>query len=255
MPFQTRFLWIYLCKTGLVVVMAVATMSQSAVSATITVLGTDLTTANEWRSTSIAKTAVYDPNGDGAYGSDGYYVAYGRAAPEWSTPALIHSSLPSYVENVTVNPNISSYWYHGYPKLDDPSQPIGRVVKPPPPANMGLWNCVSNDTVDFFTIVLRRRATFVLTVIVGTNTTLESNSSAIMVRSSDGHSQSIRMRWSGHPDYAFFRLSGKETETFTVSLAGGGLAASSSGIAFETCSPEPATTLMLLPVARNAPTN
>jgi hypothetical protein len=52
-----------------------AIAASTAQAATIAFLGSDTTTNTEWRSTNTAKNALFDPNGDNAYGNDGYLIA------------------------------------------------------------------------------------------------------------------------------------------------------------------------------------
>jgi hypothetical protein len=227
----------------LVVSALVALLAETALATVVrnvTYLGTDSTTSGAWRSTDVAKTATFDYDRDNAYGSDGYYVAYGMSA--WTNPADVSSALPSYIESVTVDSALSSYGYEGYPKIDNPEETIGAGVADLP--STGIWNMVTSSQHDFFKIKLTTDKTFILTTILGTNTAGASQATAVTVAGT-GVSDSASYSWSGHPDYAFFNISGLAGDEFTVSLTPGSTAASTSGIAFEASAPlstpEPAT--------------
>jgi len=227
-------------SVSLVVVLTlVAVSAESALAATISYLGIDTTTGDAWRSTDTVKNVVTgaDPNGDNAYGSDGYYVAC-RASGGGAINIM--SSLPSsYIQSVTAGR--SSWAAAYYAQLDDPSQAIGPNV-----ANLpitGLWYADSTGYNDFFTVTLEKDASFVLTTILGTSPSPGYAATGIRVTCSDSVTESASIAvGDGVPAYAFFKLSGAAGQTFTIALTGGSGVGASSGIAFESVPvPEPGT--------------
>jgi hypothetical protein len=235
-----------------VVLASVAWLAPMAPAATIGYLGLDSTTGAAWRSTSTTKTAAYDPDGDGVYGSDGYYIAGGN----WRE---IKSALPDYIGSVTAahtGETDGTYYAtgadsapNGYGSLDDPSQAIASTV-----ADLsltGLWQANAIGESSFFTITLKEDATFVLTTILGTHNDGRGNASAIKVTGPDSvtRSATILPITTAFAEYAFFKLSGKKDDSFTVSLTDNGWQSTSSGIAFETALPEPSATMMLISAA------
>ena len=227
-----------------------AVLAQSAAATTIEWLGLDSTTFAGWRSTDVnqaGKLAQYDPNGDHVYGSDGYYVAWKNVTEGNGSAVDIKSSLPStYIAGVEALRD-NSYYNSGYAKIDDPSQTITSTVADLPAT--GVWQTDAAGTFDFFKITLANDAAFVLTTILGTHDQSTANANAITITSSDdatGVTQSLAAVGYA-PEYAFFKLSGKAGDTFTVTLIGnaGNNNTCTSGIAFEKV-PEPSTTVMII---------
>lgn len=243
-----------------VVVLAMtALLAQSAAATTITFSGVDGTTGANWRTTSVAKSAAFDPNGDNAYGTDGSFVFYGCDGSKYTGPdGTKHGSpvgvsdLPSYIASAaidnTINYQVSS---PANPPLDDASQPIGATV-----ANYGMTNWAFNTATgagvfqNFFTITLAQDATFMLDVITGTDGAPNYNGvHAVQITSG---AVSVNTFGTGIPggdgiaDHTFFKLSGVQGDTFKVACynATGGVPAT-TGIAFESV-PEPSTTVLLL---------
>jgi len=125
---------------------------------TVTHLGNAINYGDGWRSTGDPDkdggggVANSDPNGDNAWGSDGYYVARDGA---------VASSLPIYIASVIVNtPNISTEVTY-----DDATLPIAHDVSPDVGGTFWIGGPVT------FTVTLAQDATFVTTVIfdAGTN--------------------------------------------------------------------------------------
>jgi len=234
----------------LAVLAITAMFAQSAVATTIEWLGVDSTTGAGWRSTNVnlsGKLAQYDPNGDHAYGSDGYFVAWKNVVNSNGGGVDVLSSLPSsYIAGVEALRS-NSYYNSGYAKIDDPSQTIGENVADLPAT--GVWQTDAAGTFDFFKITLAKDATFVLTTLMGTHDQNISNANWIKITSSDnavGVTQGLpTVGYS--PEYAFFKLSGKAGDTFTVTLTGneGNNNTCTSGLAFESV-PEPSSIIMTI---------
>jgi len=225
-----------------------AILAQSAAATTIEWLGLDSTTGAGWRSTNVnqsGKLAQYDPNGDHAYGSDGYYVAWKDVVNSNGAGVDVLSSLPSsYIAGVEALRN-NSYYNSGYAKIDDPSQTIGENVADL--AATGVWQTDAAGTFDFFRITLAKDATFVLTTLLGTHDQNTANANWIKITSSSdatGVTQGLPTVGNS-PEYAFFKLSGKAGDTFTVTLTGneGNNNTCSSGLGFEQV-PEPSAIVM-----------
>lgn len=237
-----------------VVLAMIAVLAESVAATTIEYLGTDTVTKEAWRSTGTSKAASVtgvigaDPNGDNAYGSDGYYVAW-KNSDSFGPGADTLSSLPSsYISSVTALQAGTYYNAGGYAKLDDPSLAIASTVADLPAA--GVWQTDAAGTFDFFTVTLAKDTTFVLTTILGTHDGVTSNANAIKITSSDdvtGVTQLITAPDTS-PEYAFFKLTGKAGQTFTITLTGntGNINTTTTGIAFESAVPEPSTTVMII---------
>ena len=229
-----------------VVLVMVALLTQSATATMITYLGYDSTTGADWRTTSVAKPAAFDPSGDDAYGTDGYFIFYGTDGSLYTgdngamhgSPIAI-SSLPNYIGSVeigsSINYQVSSY---GLPALDDPSQPIGATVTNFDKTNWAFATTSANDVYDnFFTITLAQDATFVLNVITGTdNAPYYNGANGVMVTSGSvsAGSGSLISGHDGSPDHTFFQLSGQQGDTFTVACMANSGVPATSGIGFET---------------------
>ena len=238
-----------------VVLAMIAVLAESVAATTIEYLGTDTVTKEAWRSTATSKAASVtgvtgaDPNGDNAYGSDGYYVAWKDVTTGNGSGVDVKSSLPSsYISSVTGVRTNTYYNADGYAKLDDPSLAIASTVDNLP--SSGVWQTDAAGTFDFFTVTLAKDTTFVLTTILGNHDGVTSNANAIKVTSSDdatGVTQLITAP-DASPEYAFFKLTGKAGQTFTITLTGnaGNVNTTTAGIAFESAVPEPSTTVMII---------
>ncbi len=235
-------------RTVLVLAIA-ALLAQSAAAATIRFTGVDGTTGADWRTTSVAKSAAFDPDGDNAYGSDGSFMFAGATSTALATVA----DLPSYISGVTVDSTIN-YQVNASSNaaLDDASQPIGPTVADYAPSNWAFNTATSIGIFqNFFTVTLARDGAFLLDVITGTDgPTYYNGVHAIQVTSGGISVNTIGTAIPGSDgiaDHTFFTLSGVQGDTFTVACmnaATSGVPAT-TGIAFESV-PEPATAVLLL---------
>ena len=247
---------------------AIVVLAQPAAADTVTFLGVDDTAitgagpgyVGGMARLSVVKAgssynAVYDPNKDGVYGSNGYYV-YNNSS---SGPL---SLLPSYVSSVSV----SRSTYSSYSPFDDPSTTPGSS----PSTMHGIWFTQNNPQgvyIDFFTIKLAQDADFVLTTLLDTHIVggLAQNLDAFAAvaekvtgpTSTDTAVNLLSYASDGislcKPIYTFFEIKGHVNDQFTVALltSSGDTqvqtqfgAAESSGVAFETV-PEPSTLALL----------
>jgi hypothetical protein len=229
--------------------------AQTAMASTISYLGVDSTTGAGWRSTNVAKTAAYDPNGDNAYGSDGYYFLK-TAGCGTADSSVVESVLPSYFSSVTAPLTQLAYgtWCGGqYAAVNNPTLPISGTVTNLSGNSVTLWQATKSTSTTFFTITLGEDATFILTVIVGTHNVAGYNTKTITLANSLDATDTVTTDvssytnvTSGNADYVFYKISGVEGETITISMTSNGAQSSCAGIAFETVVPEPATTVMAL---------
>ncbi len=225
---------------------AVVALAQPAAATTITALGAQGDFGPGWRSTDVTKTAAYDPNHDGAYGSNGYY--YVTYNDEW-TGQVVKSSLPAFLDG-DVAVASGYYLWGGNSDFDDPSQPIG-------PSVADIRSCVfANDGIaadtysDALHFTLATQSDFVLTVILDGRP--ESNWDADRVDSvkvtgpgsSSSEVSGLDAYFGNTFDYAFFRIRGNAGDTFTVSLRGPDTSRMITGLGFEAI-PEPSTLALL----------
>ena len=231
-------------QTAVVLAMSAGLAQSSSAAMTTNALGLDTTTGEAWRSTSVAKTAAYDPNRDNVYGSDGYYVVKGD---NLSTLATLVSKLPTYISSITPSYPNDTYAYSEYSALDDPSQ-TGAIAPNLSPCT-STWQTWSGNGTTYFTVKLAEDASFVLTVIVGIHNAEVCNVSAVTVTSGSASAMVSDISTVQGAKYAFFTLTGNANDTFAISLTGmtgsGDRAPSSSGIAFEAV-PEPSTIMALV---------
>ena len=249
----------------IVTLVMVTFLIQPAAAAMISYLGPDTTTGADWRTTSVAKTVDFDPNGDNAYGTDGSFIFYGADGSFYTGsaatgdegamhgPPVAISDLPSYIASVaidsTINYQVSSY-VNG--TLDDASQPIGTTVADYDKTNWA-FNTGTGAGVfqNFFTITLAEDAAFVLDVITGTDGAPYYNGvHAVQVTSGTVSANSFSTAISGSDgiaDHIFFELSGVQGDTFTVACmnAVAGVPAT-TGLGFEAVVPEPSMIVLLI---------
>lgn len=204
----------------------------SAQAATITALGSENSTGPDWRTTSVVKSSTFDPNGDNAYGSDGYYLGEGSG----STPNVLQL-LPSYVSGVSTS---GAFWAGGaYIDLDDPSQPIDTSVTN---VNAGLY--YNTGTKISFTVSSAQR--FVLTVIIGGEQGRNAPPDVTLVQTagSGSGSDSVTGLANVVGTYVFFDVDAAAGDSFDVNLPSASSTQGVSGIAFETV-PEPSSLALM----------
>jgi hypothetical protein len=210
----------------------VLALAPAAQAATITYLGSDETTHDAWRSTDVAKTAAFDPNGDNAYGTDGYHTFNGSG---------LVSALPSYITNLNDGPN--TYSGSPYPDMDNPAAPIGVAVAD---VDAGVFFGI-NDTN--FSFELAEDSQFVLTIILGGNTSQNRPTGMSVTQTVGGAATASATPWtqSNSPDevdYLFFNVTGLDGDVFNIQPSGTPLNAEAiSGLAFEAV-PEPSALVL-----------
>jgi hypothetical protein len=214
----------------------------AAPAAVITGLGVDTTTRAAWRSTGVAKSSTFDPNGDNAYANDGYYLdgtTAGGSGPQSIT------SLPSYISAVAPLQNGPTD-NAGNRVVDDPTLPIASTVSDLQELRWWYAETVDAGYYDFFTITLTRDANFVLSVILDTDTLGAGaySPTALKVSGPGGATDTVSgldVVADTQTDYAFFRIQGGAGDVFTLAAK-----ASNSGyvvvtgLGFESI-PEPTT--------------
>lgn len=236
-------------KTKTLGATAILCLAGGTQAAVVTGLAVDTDLGEGWRSTSVAKIAAGDPDGDGAYGSDGYYVTgYPAGSTLPATGAAnppVFFSLPSYIANVTPDAGLSRYFDSGYPAVDDPSQPISGTVanlsgtfNGNPQNATGIWFFAGNH--DFFTVQLDSSQTFVLTVVIDSG----QNTQSVTVTGPGPTPSTATLLIppaNSIPDYALFAIQGVAGDVFTVSVGSTGFGAL-TGLGFESVPiPEPAS--------------
>jgi VCBS repeat-containing protein len=203
---------------------------------TVTHLGNEIDFGGGWRSTSVAKTnSDFDPNGDVAWGSDGYYVGNGSNS--------VAQSLPSYLTSVTENtshPTLSPQ--DGHLPFDDPTQPIAPAVSD---VNETFFSNHAALTHDIFTITLAQDADFVLSVIYDNNGPGPNDAgyavSALEVSGPSTSDSTTGLAQNQTIDYAFFRVQGNASDVFTVTTTRSGVSGTMlAGLGFEATASLPA---------------
>ena len=239
-----------------VALVMVSLLSQSATAVTLSYLGLDETTLADWRTTSVTKPAEFDPSGDNAYGTDGYFVFYGADGSLYTGssatgdegamhgPPVAISDLPDYISSVEIDSDIN-YQVSSYSTflLDDPSQPIGAAVTNFDKTNWAFATSSANGVYDkFFKITLAQDATFVLNVITGADGAPYYNGANRVRVMSDGVSADSDYITNGSVEHTFFQLSGLQGDTFTVACMANAGVPATTGIGFEvTAPPAPST--------------
>ncbi|MBT5562251.1 MAG: hypothetical protein HOJ87_07875, partial [Rhodospirillaceae bacterium] len=113
----------------------------SGISGVSKYAGSDLTTNDAWRSTSVFK--ALDADGDNVYGSDGYNL-FNQS-----------SSLPTYIASLS-NSAGGSYGPAGnYVAMDDPSQPTGETV-----SNVSTGTWYRNGSGNLLTVTVGSSTSF-----------------------------------------------------------------------------------------------
>jgi hypothetical protein len=222
------------------ILLGAGAVSQAAV---ISALGADANRGETWRSTSDPKPALFDPNGDNAYGSDGYII-YGTS-PNFG--GSVQYALPGYIGSVFTASGLTPNNSVAYAPLDDPSNPISATV--PNLTLTGLRYEASGTPLayrDYLTFVLATDQTFVLSVIMDTSSGDEALGARV---TGPGGVFAVQAApaLNGIPDYLFFQVSGLAGDAITLALqnnAGG--TSYLSGVGFEMLAPEPSIGLLLL---------
>jgi len=215
---------------------AIVFTTVSATAATVTHLGNYLSYGDGWRSTGDPDkdggggVAGSDPDGDNAWGTDGYYIA------------TLPASLPAYITSVTdTAAGTSTNLAVGY---DDPSLAIAASVADRFP--IFYSNDVSQShTPVSFDITLAQAKTYVLTIIHDPTTNLPFyQTDSISVSGPGGafaQTTGLIPASNGDVDYTFFLISGDPGDVFTANMVSGGVSGTiSAGIGFEAI-PEPST--------------
>jgi hypothetical protein len=211
----------------------VLALAPAAQAATISYLGSDVDTHAAWRSTDVAKPAAFDPNGDNAYGTDGYHTFNGSG---------LVSALPSYITNLNDGP--STFSGGGYPDMDNPAATIGVAVAD---VDAGVFFGINTTNFNF---ELAEDSQFVLTVILGGNVTQNRPTGMTVLQTTGGGATATATSWTqSNPendgtqevDYLFFNVTGLAGDVFTIQPSGTPINAEAiSGLAFEAV-PEPSS--------------
>ncbi|MBL7134093.1 MAG: PEP-CTERM sorting domain-containing protein [Phycisphaerae bacterium] len=206
-------------------------VASSANATTITYLDQDTSTGANWRTNTTLKAPALDPNGDNAYGSDGYYMLTVTSAIVISTPSYI-------VEDPTHN---GLKWANAGPSFDDPTQSIGAAVSN---VNAGLiYNPGASPIVSFS---VDEAASFVLTIVLAGSTAGHRPTALSVTQVVGGaatDSADSLSSIASTPAYLFFLVDAQAGDAFNV-VTSGTSQHGISGVAFEAV-PEPATMSLL----------
>jgi hypothetical protein len=232
--------------TLLAVVGMVFALAPAAQAATITYLGSDTNSHASWRSTGVDKAvngpSGADPDGDNAYGNDGYYV---NQNADGSATTVVASSLPPYITSVTTT--AGSYSGSPYADIDDPTLPIAETVSPDRDA--GVFH--SKEDIMYF--VLAEDSHFVLTIILGGFWNQNRPDALSLTQTIGGGTTAAATPFpvpvnDDSVDYVFFEVNGTAGDKFKVDLSAntnGGIGDAIHGVAFEEIHP-PAGTVIIL---------
>jgi MYXO-CTERM domain-containing protein len=207
---------------------AVLGLASTANAAVISFLGSDEITATAWRSTSVVKPSAYDPNGDNAYGNDGYYAINSGSGA--GVPVV--SALPSYIASVTDHGG--RYNHTVYPDFDNPALPIGPTVGD---VNAGIFYADTSGVVPILDFALAQNTEFVLTIpLVGDN--INHRPTALSVTQTVGGTATasavVPTPASGDAvNYLFFDVAGSAGDAFDVVINGPATIHGIGGVAFE----------------------
>ncbi len=228
-----------------VVVMACfAFTASSANAAEVEWLGSDATTGEAWRSTSVAKPAAFDPNEDNAYGNDGYHMATGRGIHAGDGP-VVKQLKPDYLSSLMTGTDALEYADVAYPQLDDPTLPISSTVAN---THLGqLYSPVAGDNLQMLSFTLARSVEFVLTIVVDLT---NSTPSALRLNQTVGGAataSAIIPTYDGvvRPGYLFFRVKGTNGDAFVIEMDASAVNRSICGAAFEEIPPLAGTVFIL----------
>jgi len=215
-------------------------MAASADAATISFLGSDETTATAWRTTTVTKSATYDPDGDNAYGTDGYYVTISGTGQD----RPVTQSLPSYITSVTdkyVGGGGGRYNHGNYPDFDNPTLPIGASVAD---ANAGIFYANEPGPVEIASFLLAQNAAFVLTIpLAGDNVAHRPTALSVTEVGGGGATDAAVVPTPASGDdvnYLFFSVAGSAGDTFRIDINGSASIHGIGGVGFEII-PEPST--------------
>lgn len=207
------------------VLLAVGFMAGTAQSATVTYLGLDSTTGPAWRTTTVSKSGVFDPNGDNAYGSDGYYFGTNLDGETTSTTAKMVELEPAYISSLA---NSGSFYVKvsAYQHFDAPGQPIGTSV-----ADIAGGLFYSSGTK--FTFTVTSDANFVLAVLIGRgNPAAPSSITVTQTAGSGSGTATTDSAPTLGPSYAFFNIVASVGDSFEVDIVAGSNAGI-TGLGFE----------------------
>jgi hypothetical protein len=237
-------------KKMIITLLAVAGLGLALVpaaqAATISYLGDDEATQDAWRSTDVTKPDLFDPNGDNAYGTDGYYTINGGAAPGASGAGTVVSALPSYITNLNDGPN--TYSGSSYPDMDNPAVSIGVAVAD---VDAGVFFGINDSN---FSFELAVDSQFVLTIILGGNSS-QNRPTGMTVKQTVGGSATATA--TSFPtsndatdpfvDYVFFEVNGLAGDVFNIQPSGTPINVEAiSGVAFEEIPPSAAGTVLMI---------
>jgi hypothetical protein len=216
--------------TLIAVVGLVLALAPAAQAATITFLGSDAASHEAWRSTDVDKAingpVGADPNGDNAYGNDGYSLV------PMATPISPTTALPTYVTSVSF---LGSFYNGngGYPLIDDPTDAID-VAANQTPINTGIRYSAS----PIATFELMQDSEFVLTILLTGNSPLNRPTSLSLTRTVGGTATDAATipTYTEDVHYLFFEVDGTAGDIFAISQAGTGNSGI-GGVAFEALPP------------------
>ena len=229
---------------SLSVIVTVLGFAGAAKAATITYLGGDSTTQGQWYNSAVAKSAVFDPNGDNKYGSDGYNMSYRGVASGGGAAMRYEIDLPAYIASATDASGLT-YWGAGvYPKINDPTGPDDYI---------GMRQIDGGSETDMLIITIAQDASFVLGVLSADDEFLTVLEEARLRQTSGGIADTGLVSLVGPPDTNsnaiyenFFSISANAGDIFVLSGRHSGSDHSGIvGVTFEVV-PEPASLALLV---------
>jgi len=213
-------------------------VAQSAYGSTISYFGTDTATQADWRTTSVTK--ANDPDGDNAYGTDGWMRAQ-KGGGNWPDPPGVLAN-PSYA-TLAWNSHVSFGEADGdpYMPIDQPLAPAASVADCR--ASVGwLWNHPDGDLA---TITMTAAKSFRLSILTNARTDASSwGNTGYGIRGPGGldvlnsHAKAQQRHWKQ------FDITGAIGDVFTIYSTTIGSEHDLSVIAFDTI-PEPATMALM----------
>lgn len=234
-------------------VLAFASLASTSYAASIAYLGSDTTNSGNtenknagWDDPTYAKPGGFDPNGDNRYGSDGYqlYLSINHGDKNIEEVA----TLPDWIQSVEKKANVHTWSAHIFPKMNRPgTSPLVSV-----PAGI-LNQQLAGTGKDIFVITLAQDKTFVLGVplpdqrwasaanilrLSGAGADSGEQPIAVIspyLDSGGTNTDNTQTQWM---NYAFFHVSGKAGDTFTLRASHSqttpkAIGAAVSGLTFE----------------------
>jgi len=239
---------------GVLAVALVLTLAGAA-QAAVTYFGADIDgTKGAWR-TALDVTENKDIDGDGKYGTDGYFIASeaddAGGVTGWGNPTVNLESKPGYVTSLGIAAWDAAVWVYDCETLDQPSALYIDTPDGTGTSRYGFGLRQPNSNGDVLSFALEEDASFRLGIF---NDAIHANYDVddyFEVRQSGGTTASDNtgssLTLNQQIDYYFFDLSGQKDDVFTLAAFRGSASQGTfvKGIVFDSVIPEPATMSLL----------